>query len=441
MELLAERFGVSIPAVRQWLKHEGLPTPATVHGSRSRVPADKPGALATYSLQWVVSAYLDDLRTLADIGAEMGVTRERVRQILAKEGITGKDREPVHRRGRLADADLLRSLVALHWSINAIAARCESTPALVQTRLRELGVEAPVQRPKPCPVAAAQLRHLYEDDDLSIVEVGRHFGVSPLVARRWLLEAGIVLARRRIDDAAAAQLRTDGWTFDQIAAHLGCSSRHVRRILDTTIDDLAGHVDEIRVLLDEPGVTLADVAEAFGAHSEDVRAVCIEHQVPFPVLEVSDDEILAAVTVSAGLQGLAAESGQPRHRLYLRARELGVVPSAAQQARRDVRRAELARLAAAGMSVRELAARFDLDEATVRQNLRALGKPSSAGTWAFRRAAQQRRVAEGLPGRPSDDDVLAALASGMSRVQVFETLGVGYPRLWRLQAVLDNSAQ
>ena len=60
---LAHRYGVTIAAVRAWLDDDGEPL-----GNTGRTVA------------WLRAAYVDQRRSMPDIAAELGVTKQRVGQ-------------------------------------------------------------------------------------------------------------------------------------------------------------------------------------------------------------------------------------------------------------------------------------------------------------------------------------------------------------------------
>jgi len=89
-------------------------------------------------------------------------------------------------------------------------------------------------------VSAAELRRLYEREQLVPAEIGERVGVSGRTVRAWLQQLGIPLRpraerRRRHRPPTPAQLRrrylTDGLSIGQLAARHGVSASTVRRWL------------------------------------------------------------------------------------------------------------------------------------------------------------------------------------------------------------------
>ena len=84
--------------------------------------------------------------TFAEIGAEYGVTKERVRQVVRRLGLSGPSRRP----WAPDHTEVLRALWQEGLPASAIAARLGFTKHAVTGRARRLGLPSRIERREQC---------------------------------------------------------------------------------------------------------------------------------------------------------------------------------------------------------------------------------------------------------------------------------------------------
>jgi transposase len=135
-------------------------------------------------------------------------------------------RAAARRAARPPEAQLREWYVDEGLSLRQIAAKLDTATSNVQLWVADYGIErrvghGQIQAPSGVDLAALYAKH-------TSIEIGEMFGVTPLVARRWLIEAGVEIRARgarsdaeQVDVAATATALTMSDSVAEAAQRLG----------------------------------------------------------------------------------------------------------------------------------------------------------------------------------------------------------------------------
>jgi hypothetical protein len=143
-------------------------------------------------------------KTMAEVGAEYGITHEAVRQTFTKFGFKKKDESWNTKRRRdfnnqkkvVLPKDVLIGLyVDARMSMKTVAAEIGSTVPVVWRNLIEHGIpvrdRATAIHMHHSPLPEELLRKLYVEEGKTAKEIARQFGYSPVTIKQRLWNLGI----------------------------------------------------------------------------------------------------------------------------------------------------------------------------------------------------------------------------------------------------------
>lgn len=227
---IAQRFGCDNVTVYRWLDRHNIPRRGTCAPDHDDTPWRNEELLRRM--------YVEEEMSTIEIADEWGCGTSTVTKWLHKHEIqtrTPSEAAPTgeehpHHDGRkstpeeLKDESLLREWYGEQKLTTGEIAQCVGcSPTAVQTWLRKHGIELrsshhPInvqRRPQNNPVApegvtsGEQLRHQYQDENMSMAEIGEKHGVSTQAVRYWMRKHGI--GRRSFREAAPVGEDSPGW--------------------------------------------------------------------------------------------------------------------------------------------------------------------------------------------------------------------------------------
>lgn len=198
--------------------------------------------VADYTDEDLIRWYCDEGLTMEECGERVGITRERVRQRLERNGVTGKTHGP-----RLTDKQKDR-LAWLYTNTNEPVTRCAEVVGIsaghARQILRRRGIDIEL-RPYGLQVSEDEQRRIVEAyrNGYGFNRITEEFGHNNITAKKVLERWGVrirgpgekVSDPRHVDDAERNEmvaLRGQGASVSEIARQLDRAWLTVRRHLD-----------------------------------------------------------------------------------------------------------------------------------------------------------------------------------------------------------------
>lgn len=206
---LGDRVGASACAVRNWLRRYGIrPRP---QGKSRRV-----GTLRRFqaSKSDLRNLYVRQRLSLEEIARRKGVALETVRQALVRLGIPVRSHSQAAKSAKerkITRQILERLYVIKTLSLDRVGRELGVSGDTVRYWLKRYhlqvrsGREVAAAQRRPPGLPESTLRKLYEKQGLSLWDIARQAGVTPVTVKNWLVRYGI--SRRSLRDAAAMALR------------------------------------------------------------------------------------------------------------------------------------------------------------------------------------------------------------------------------------------
>lgn len=182
-------------------------------------------------------------------------------------------------RTDIDDGDMATRYITDRQTAAEIASALGCSQSLVYARLDRLGIPRRPPKPRKSPrPTAAELRRLYDQEQLSVSQIAHRFDVTPNATYRWLHDSGISLrdrdSRERIDLDELGRLYGSGATGSELARRYNCSTTTIyRRLDDAQIPRRAAVAINRDALIDalDEGLSASDIGAAFEIS---VSAVC-----------------------------------------------------------------------------------------------------------------------------------------------------------------------
>ena len=186
-------------------------------------------------------AYVEELRSANDVGAELGVTGETVLRAVRRLGLGVRRRGPQRpNTAGLTEAWLRQAYVVEGRSLSDMAAELGCCTRTISRTVALLGIEARRGRIEKL-LTAEVLRKLYVEEGLSTVAVGERLGCSGSSVANALSvhgiktrtsaersDCGTVLTKAFLE----AEWMVKGRSLTDIATEVGCGRHAVRDWLD-----------------------------------------------------------------------------------------------------------------------------------------------------------------------------------------------------------------
>ncbi|WP_421121686.1 sigma factor-like helix-turn-helix DNA-binding protein [Aquihabitans daechungensis] len=278
---LAREHGVRVSVLARWLVRVGVEL-------RAEDLALAGGRQPKYLRSFLEQAWVEDRRTLQDIGDEMGLTRERVRQLVERYLLTrGPGPDPAE---QLPEPMLRHMYEVQNLGPQEIAKRT-GVPVRAVVELIDRWGLARLRVHERLGLTKPLLEEMYITRRMSVLAIAAELDVPrqavsaalsyhgiPLRSRREAISRGLdqvltpeYLERRMAEGATVSDLAEEHeTTVTTVNAYLGRAGLRPARVPDPRYDDILSE-EVLRTEYEDSTLTLAEFAAQAGAPESEVR--------------------------------------------------------------------------------------------------------------------------------------------------------------------------